>query len=274
MHRLLKRQLKRLQRQFPGEDIPQDALLEFVSRAYGEADQERRMRDRSLQLMSTELLQANQQIRQESETYIGMILSKVAEGVCTFSQQGVIKSINPALERIFLLWAEDYIGQKIDVFNIGKPKSEPLNLLQMASQVMNGEALPLSETLACDANGRCFPIEISMSNMLIGGELTHIAIIRDISERKQHERLLVEAKEQAEEVSQAKSQFLSVMSHEIRTPLNAVLGITNLLIDDSPREDQQEDLQSLKFSAEHLLVLINDILDFSKIEAGKVVLKK
>lgn len=81
---------------------------------------------------------------------------------------------------------------------------------------------------------------------------------------------LVEAKEKAESASKAKQKFLSNMSHEIRTPLNAVIGLSEILMMENPREDQVELLRSIKFSGENLLVLINDILDFSKIEEGKI----
>ncbi|MEM9831210.1 MAG: response regulator [Bacteroidota bacterium] len=92
-------------------------------------------------------------------------------------------------------------------------------------------------------------------------------------ERSYHERQLVAAREQAEEATQAKTDFLSTMSHEIRTPMNAVIGMSHLLLEENPREDQLKSLQTLKFSANLLLSLINDILDFSKIEAGKIVLE-
>lgn len=106
------------------------------------------------------------------------------------------------------------------------------------------------------------------------GEIIAIqAINRNISERKAAEIALKEAKEQAEQATLAKSQFLSTMSHEIRTPMNAVIGLTHLLLDNSPREDQVESLKLLKFSGENLLTIINDILDFSKIEAGKISLE-
>ncbi|WP_324721004.1 PAS domain S-box protein [Salinimicrobium sp. HB62] len=91
----------------------------------------------------------------------------------------------------------------------------------------------------------------------------------DINDRKLAEEALKQAKEEAEEASKAKEDFLSTMSHEIRTPLNAVIGLTNLLLEEKPREDQKENLDSLKFSARNLLALINDILDYSKLEAGK-----
>ena len=61
-----------------------------------------------------------------------------------------------------------------------------------------------------------------------------------------------------------------MISHEIRTPLNAVIGLTNFLISDKPKEKHLEDLETLRFSAEHLHVLINDVLDYSKLDAGKI----
>lgn len=78
------------------------------------------------------------------------------------------------------------------------------------------------------------------------------------------------AKEEADEASKAKSQFLATMSHEIRTPMNAIIGLTNLALETELTIKQQDYLVKVERSAQALLGIINDILDFSKIEAGKL----
>ncbi len=103
-----------------------------------------------------------------------------------------------------------------------------------------------------------------------------IATILDISQQKELEYSLRDAKEDAETANRAKSAFLANMSHELRTPLNAIIGFTELiksgtfgLIENSKYDEY---LTDILFSAQHLLDIINDVLDMSKIEAGKVEL--
>jgi PAS domain S-box-containing protein len=128
------------------------------------------------------------------------------------------------------------------------------------------------EMTAIRKNREEFPIELTITSIVDENEAYYSAFIRDISSRKQRELELVQMKEKAEQAAKAKSQFLSVMSHELRTPLNAVIGITHLLMQSQPRDDQQEDLRTLQFSGESLLHIINDILDFTKLDSGKIEL--
>ena len=87
--------------------------------------------------------------------------------------------------------------------------------------------------------------------------------------QKKNDELTI-AKENAEKASLAKAQFLSTITHELRTPLYAVTGLTHLLLEESPTENQKDHLNSLKFSGEYLLSLINNILDLNKLEANKM----
>ena len=91
----------------------------------------------------------------------------------------------------------------------------------------------------------------------------------DITSRKLVEKELIQAKKDAEEASRIKSDFLSTMSHEIRTPMNAIIGFTDLLLSSNFSGQDQQFLNTIKYSADNLMVILNDILDFSKIEAGK-----
>ncbi|MCF6248001.1 MAG: ATP-binding protein [Desulfobacula sp.] len=107
------------------------------------------------------------------------------------------------------------------------------------------------------------------------GSLNYIqGSFEDISERIHAQEIFEHAKKIAEDASHAKSEFLTIMSHEIRTPLNAIIGMTRLTLTTELDKTQNEYLDAVLISSDHLLTLLNNILDFSKIEAGKFVLEK
>ncbi len=107
-----------------------------------------------------------------------------------------------------------------------------------------------------------------------GAATRMVGTCMDVTEKIEFENHLKEAKELAEQASQAKSDFLANMSHEIRTPINAIVGMNYLLGRSDLNEKQQDFINKIRISSEHLLGIVTDILDFSKIEAGKIKLEK
>jgi len=97
----------------------------------------------------------------------------------------------------------------------------------------------------------------------------------ELAKRAKHERELADALDKAEAATHVKSQFLANMSHELRTPMNAIIGYSEMLMEDAEDLGQQDfvpDLKKIHSAGTHLLALINDILDLSKVEAGKMEL--
>jgi PAS domain S-box-containing protein len=135
-------------------------------------------------------------------------------------------------------------------------------------EVLAGQPLIFDTVLLCSA--RPFEAEVSMARIYFGHKTMVQAIVRDVSEKRQTEKQIIQAKEEAEKARKAQLEFLSLMSHEIRTPLNAVVALTDLMLHEKLTPDQLENLDSVKISARHLLGLIDDILDFNKIESGNI----
>lgn len=131
------------------------------------------------------------------------------------------------------------------------------------------------ETTFKKYNASEFPVEIILNYIFHEDREYAFAFVRDISDRKQKEENLRNAKEKAEEADKLKSAFLANMSHEIRTPMNAIIGFSDMLLnEDFEQEEKQEFANIIKSSGDTLLKLIDDIIDISLIEAGQLKLHK
>jgi PAS domain S-box len=117
------------------------------------------------------------------------------------------------------------------------------------------------------ARGRVTPVKDRA-----GRVRAYVAVFDDVTDLRQTEMLLREAKERAEAGDRAKGQFLATMSHEVRTPLNGIVGFASLLLDTELTPEQQEYVETIRTSSETLIQLTGDILDFARIESGRLKL--
>ncbi len=159
--------------------------------------------------------------------------------------------------------------QLIKLMNINKEKKEEIIKKLLIKK-------PFKITVDVFLNQEIRYLNVNYNELVneLGENLGYYCIIQDITKEMIYEKQLIEAKNIAERNAKIKSEFLSIMSHEIRTPLNVIIAITQILMENQPREDQIDELKLLKSSSEHLLNLVNEILDYSKIESNKLELKK
>ena len=210
---------------------------------------------------------------EEEVQLLSLVASKTDTGVNICDREGNTTWVNKSLEKLIGYPLEEIRGHRLGNI-VADDESQQDLILDSRNKAYNNESYSI-EVKATTKSGE--PIWLSVANTPVvddkGEVIRQIDLITDITQRKQVERELVESKEQALQLSEAKEMFLSVMSHEIRTPLNAVIGMTHLLLDNDPKVSQVDDLNILKFSAENLLNIINDILDFTKIDTGNLKLE-
>jgi len=221
---------------------------------------------RELSLAAAEY--AKQLALHDTEARMYAILHTIADGIITFGESGVIEDFAANAERIFGYSADEAIGQHISMLMPESMRWLEEDNLPGAGQ--EGNVAAERESSGRRKDGSTFPLELAISEVMLGGQRHFTCMVRDISRRKRIQQELVSAKYDAELASQAKSHFLANMSHEIRTPMNAIIGFAQLCLETQLTPVQRDYLEKVSSAAGSLLGIINDILDFSKIESGKL----
>ncbi|MCB1176901.1 MAG: PAS domain S-box protein, partial [Leptospiraceae bacterium] len=210
----------------------------------------------------------------DREARVSAILDTAADGIISIDQKGTVQSFNSSAEKLFGYNLSEVIGKNINLLMPAPFHSEHDGYLRNYLETKKPKIIGIGrEVTGKRKDGSLFPMYLSVGEARIGKEFFFTGIVRDLTEEKEMEQSLRNAKEKAEEASRVKSDFLAIMSHELRTPLNSILGYSQILIADNKlNEENIKAIKSIHNSGEHLLMLIGDILDFSKIEAGQLEL--
>ncbi|MCE2570760.1 PAS domain S-box protein [Motilimonas eburnea] len=187
--------------------------------------------------------------------------------------QGTILRSNRAFSMVTGFSAEEAIGQNARLLSSGK--HDPAFYREMwRALLQNGQWH--GEIYNQRKNGEIYPEHLTITAVKDADlNVSHyIAHFIDISAQKKNEARLKQARQEAEQASEAKSRFLATMSHEIRSPLNAIIAMTDMLLESELNAEQQELAQLASQGGHTLMALINNILDFSKIESDHLVLQQ
>jgi cell cycle sensor histidine kinase DivJ len=214
-----------------------------------------------------------------------LLARNMSDVISRHHRNGVVQFISPAAETMLGTPAPRLLGHGL--FDRVHVADRPAYLTALSDAARGGEARSVEFRLRRDAprgrergqNGqvdfiwvemRCRPLEQALETTSSEAEV--VAVMRDVTDRKNQEQALDLARTAAEQADAAKTRFLATMSHELRTPLNAIIGFSEMIVqEDALMLDaarRKEYAQLINDSGQHLLSVVNGILDMSKMESG------
>ena len=218
---------------------------------------------------------------EEAAIYLAALVESADDAIVSKDLNGIIRSFNPAAERLFGYTAAEITGKPVTVLIPPERQDEETRILE---SLRAGERIDHYETIRLTKDGRRIEVSLTVSPVRTpAGEIVGASkIVRDVTERNraaaERERLLRNeraARMEAERANRAKDDFLAMVSHELRTPLNAILGWTELLR--TARESDaamfEQGLEVIARNARLQVQLISDLLDVSRIVSGKIALE-
>jgi two-component system, cell cycle sensor histidine kinase DivJ len=210
-----------------------------------------------------------------------LLARNMTDVITRHGRNGAVLFASPAAESLFGARLCELLGHGL--FDRVHVADRPAYLTTLADVAAHGEARSVEFRVRCGSaelsrhsSGRFIWIEMRCRPLdRVGGnqdEREVVAVMRDITERREQEHTLAETRAETERANAAKSRFLATMSHELRTPLNAIIGFSEMLLNEREmRLDtarRAEYAQLINDSGHHLLSVVNGILDMSKIETG------
>ena len=210
-----------------------------------------------------------------------LLAHNMSDVISRHHRNGAVRFISPAVEALLGAPASRLVGYGL--FDRVHVADRPAYLTALSDAARGGEAQSVEFRLKRDAIGgreavsfiwvemRCRPLETVFSAP-DASDAEVVAVMRDVSDRKNQEHALELARSAAEKADASKTRFLATMSHELRTPLNAIIGFSEMIMqEDTLMLDatrRREYAQLINDSGQHLLSVVNGILDMSKMESG------
>ncbi len=217
-------------------------------------------------------------VLQSRVTELEAVVDTATDGVLVLDADGLVLSANHGAEALFGTERSEMIGRPL-VDRLA-PESRRSVVDYLDGLARNGVASVLNdgrEVIGAVQPDGLIPLFLTIGRISVAGTRRWCAVLRDITQWKKAEEDLTAARRRAEEASLHKSDFLAKISHEIRTPLNAIIGFSEVMMDERfgpvGSERYKDYLRDIHVSGTHIMSLVNDLLDLSKVEAGKMDLR-
>ncbi len=238
-----------------------------------------------------EILESGLRQREAETDEILTILETAGDGFILVNADGVILGLNGPAEKLFGFGRNDIAGENfIELLDSDLRQASQEDFARLKA----GERTAARDVTGLTRQGGTIPVNLIFGSLGPASNGKYCAVVRDVSGRSaavdaeagaqagaqgdamEQAGAMAEARDQAQRDSLAKSQFLAKVSHEIRTPLNAILGFTEVIMDERfgpiGNARYKEYLSDIHTSGAHVMSLVNDLLDLSKIEAGRLEL--
>ncbi|HUG66523.1 MAG TPA: PAS domain S-box protein [Pirellulaceae bacterium] len=210
---------------------------------------------------------------EHQQAKLAAIVDSSYDAIIGKAMDGTITSWNAGAERVYGYSEDDALGQTGRIMLPDDLKAEEPEILLA---IQTGQRLEQFQTTRKRKDGTLIPVSITVSPIAdSSGRIVGTSTIeRDISIGQRREKELHAAKQVAVRANRARGEFLANVSHELRTPMNAIIGMTQIALEEELTPALRDYLETANEAAHSLLTLLNDILDFSKLESGKFTISK
>lgn len=223
------------------------------------------VKDASRQKRADEELAAN-------ERRLQRVIDGASVGIAFANSDGDVRTANDAALRLLGIRRSEFSTYGCCWTDLAR-RVDQKNGHAILKELKSSEQISLQEFVVTHPDGSTHPVQISA--MLVSEDIDEFVVfLVDLSDQKDLQHSLDEARRLAETANQTKSEFLANMSHEIRTPMSAIIGYLDILSRNITEPDDLKSISVIRRNSHFLLEIINDILDISKIEAGKIALHK